>query len=135
SFTYTATAMLFANGSEDALEPGPETSIEIDLREDTHSAFSLGFTRGYVSSQAYAELFNNAPLYPDPQTFDFDTADYVDQWRWLGFQARELVFQVLDEAANDPDARLDVFAFDLDEPDLIRALQSLGPRLRLFLDN
>jgi hypothetical protein len=134
-FTYTATAMLFRAGSEDQVEPGPSTSIDIDLKEDTHEHFELGFTRGYVSSQAYAELFDNAPLYPSPQTFDFPSQDYIDRWRWLGFRARELVYELLDEAASDAGARLDVFAFDLDEPDIIRALQGLGSRLRLFLDN
>lgn len=134
-FGYTATAMLFKRGSEDQLEPGPEASLEIDLKEDTHAKFQLGFTRGELSSQAYAELFDNAPLYPEPQTFDFAATKYVDQWRWLGFQARELVYRLLDEAVNDSKARLDVLAFDLDEPDLIRQLESLGPRLRLFLDD
>jgi hypothetical protein len=134
-FIYTATAMLFREGSEDQIESGPETSVDIDLKEDAHASFELGFTRGYVSSQAYADLFENKPLAPDPQTFDFPSADYVDRWRWLGFEARELVYGLLDEAAGDPDARLDMFAFDLDEPDLIRALQALGPRLRAFLDN
>jgi hypothetical protein len=134
-FTYTATAMLFRDGSEDQIEPGPETSIDIDLKEDTHANFELGFTRGYVSSQAYADLFQNAPLYPDPQTFDFPSAEYVDRWRWLGFRARELVYSLLEEAKADAGAKLDVFAFDLDEPDLIRALQGLGPKVRIFLDN
>ncbi len=59
----------------------------------------------------------------------------MDQWRWLGFQTRELVYGILDEATKDPDAKLDVLAFDFDEPDLIRALQRLGSRLRLFLDD
>jgi hypothetical protein len=134
-FLYTATAMLFAGGSEDQLEAGPETSLEIDLKEDAHANFELGFTRGELSSQAYAELFDNAPLYPDPQTFDFPSDKYVDQWRWLGFQARELVYRVIEEAVNDSGSRLDVLAFDLDEPDLIRQLERLGSRVRTFLDD
>jgi hypothetical protein len=134
-FGYTATAVMFASGSEDQLEPGPETNLEIDLKEDAHADFELGFTRGELSSQAYAELFDNARLYPDPQTFDFPSEEYVDEWRWLGFQARELVYRVLQEALEDSGARLDVFAFDLDEPDLIRELQRLGSRLRIFLDD
>jgi len=135
TFKYTATAMRFKNGSETEIEPGPETSVEIDLKQDTHDNFELGFTRGYVSSQAYAELFDNAPLYPKPQTYDFPSDEYLDRWRWLGFRARELVFGLLDEAINDAGAKLDVFAFDLDEPDLIRSLEQLGSRLRVFLDD
>jgi phosphatidylserine/phosphatidylglycerophosphate/cardiolipin synthase-like enzyme len=135
TFTYTATAMRFKGGSNDQIESGPETSVDIDLKQDTHDNFELGFTRGYVSSQAYAELFDNAALYPKPQTYDFPSAEYVDRWRWLGFRARELVFGILDEAIKDSDAQLDVFAFDLDEPDLIRGLEQLRTRLRIVLDD
>jgi hypothetical protein len=134
-FLYTATAMMFSGGSEDKVEPGPQTSLEIDLKEDAFPNFEVAFTRGEASSQAYTDLFHNAPLYPDPQTFDFASDPYIDQWRWLGFRARELVFEVLKEAIKDKGARVDVFAFDLDEPDLIQDLQSLGSRLRIFLDN
>jgi phosphatidylserine/phosphatidylglycerophosphate/cardiolipin synthase-like enzyme len=135
TFAYTATAMLFKAGSETETEPGPSTTVELDLKEDSHPDFALGFTRGYLSSQAYAELFDNAPIQPTPATFDFDTADFVDQYRWLGFRGREMVFGILDAAIADADARLDVFAYDLDEPDVIRKLAALGGRLRIFLDD
>ncbi len=49
--------------------------------------------------------------------------------------ARKLVFATLEEAVNDPAATLEVFAFDLDEPDVIRRFAALGPRLRIFLDD
>ena len=135
TFAYTATAMLFKRGSQTAIEPGPSATVEIDLREDTHSDFALGFTRGYLSSQAYAEIFENAPIEPEHPTFDFDTTEYRDRYRWLGFRGREMIFEILEQALEDPDARLDVFAYDLDEPDVIRGLQALGPRLRAFLDD
>ncbi len=35
----------------------------------------------------------------------------------------------------DQGLSLDVFAYDFDEPDIIRQLGQLGPRLRLYLDN
>lgn len=135
TFAYTATAMLFKAGTETVIEPGPSTTVELDLKEDSHADFELGFTRGYLSSQAYAELFENAPIEPDPASFDFDTTEFVDQYRWLGFRGREMIFGILDEAIEDVDARLDVFAYDLDEPDVIRKLQALGARLRIFLDD
>lgn len=135
TFAYTATAMLFKEGSETEIEPGPSTTVELDLKEDSHSDFELCFTRGYLSSQAYAEIFDNAPIEPEDASFDFDTAPFINQYRWLGFRGRELLFEILDEALEDPDSRLDVFAYDLDEPDLIRKLQGLGSRLRIFLDD
>ncbi len=134
-FTYTATAMLFKSGTESELEEGPTASVQIDLLPQTHPNFQLGFTRGYVSSQAYASRFGNAPIAPSPAPIDYDTGPFQAAYEWLGFDARRLIFGILEEAVNDPDVTLDVFAYDLDEPDVIRKLQALGPRLRIFMDD
>ena len=135
TFTYKATAMLFQTGSETALTPGPSAEVEVTLVPPGPTPFQLGFTRGYVSSQAYAEEFHNAALEPSPPTFDFETAQYERQYRWLGFHARRLVFDFLQETIADETRSLDVFAYDLDEPDAIRQLGQLGSRLRLYLDD
>jgi hypothetical protein len=135
TFTYKATAMLFKPGSETALVPGPAAEVEVALMPAAPEPFQLGFTRGYISSQAYAEEFHNAPYEPSPPTFDFDTATYQTQYHWLGFHARRLVFDFLAEAIADESRSLDVFAYDLDEPDVIKQLGQLGSRLRLFLDD
>lgn len=135
SFTYTATAMLFKAGSETDIEAGPTASIEIDLSPPTFPNFKLGFTRGYVSSQAYHDRFASAALTPPNQPVAYDTAPFEQQYAWLGLDARKLVFDILDEAVNDDQIELDVFAYDLDEPDVIAKLAKLGPRLRLFLDD
>jgi phosphatidylserine/phosphatidylglycerophosphate/cardiolipin synthase-like enzyme len=135
TFTYKATAMLFQQGSETALTAGPSADVGVVLMPLQPDPFQLGFTRGYVSSQAYAEQFHNAPIEPAPPTFDFDTSPYQAQYHWLGFHARRLVFDFLAETLADAGLALDVFAYDLDEPDVIRQLGQLGPRLRLFLDN
>jgi phosphatidylserine/phosphatidylglycerophosphate/cardiolipin synthase-like enzyme len=135
TFTYKATAMLFASGSETDLEAGPSAECSFELRDTGYGNFRLGFTRGYLSSQAYAEEFNNAPIEPDEPTIEFDTSPYQEQYRWLGAHARKLVFELIEETAKDPHLSLDVFAYDFDEPDIIAKLAALGPRLRLFLDN
>ncbi|MFL5959998.1 MAG: phospholipase D-like domain-containing protein [Gaiellaceae bacterium] len=134
-FTYKATAMLFQPGSETALTAGPSAEVEVTLMPAAPAAFLLGFTRGYVSSQAYVEEFHNAPVEPSPATFDFDTASYQPQYHWLGFHARRLVFDFLAEVLADETRSLDVFAYDLDEPDVIKELGRLGSRLRLYLDD
>jgi hypothetical protein len=135
TFTYKATAMLFAADSETALEVGPSKEVSLALRDEGYGNFQLGFTRGYLSSQAYAERFENAAIEPDPATIDFDTTPYQDQYRWLGAHARKLLFELIEETAADPHLSLDVFAYDFNEPDVIAKLASLGPRLRLYLDN
>jgi hypothetical protein len=135
AFTYKATAMLFQPGSETALTAGPSAEVEVTLMPAGPTPFQLGFTRGYISSQAYADEFHNARVEPADATFDFDTATYQPQYHWLGFHARRLVFDFLAETLADDARSLDVFAYDLDEPDVIKQLGQLGSRLRLYLDN
>jgi len=135
TFTYKATAMLFKPGSETALTEGPSAEVEVALMPAAPAPFLLGFTRGYISSQAYAEEFHNAPVEPSHATFDFDTESYQPQYHWLGFHARRLVFDFVGEALADETLSLDVFAYDLDEPDVIKQLGQLGSRLRLYLDD
>jgi hypothetical protein len=135
TFTYKVTAMLFKPGSETDLTAGPSAEVEVALMPAGPTPFLLGFTRGYLSSQAYADEFHNAPYEPSPPTFDFDTTTYQQQYHWLGFHARRLVFDFVGEALADQTRSLDVFAYDLDEPDVIKQLGQLGSRLRLYLDD
>jgi phosphatidylserine/phosphatidylglycerophosphate/cardiolipin synthase-like enzyme len=135
TFTYKATAMLFRKGSETELKPGPSAEVEVSLMPAGPTPFLLGFTRGYLSSQAYVDQFHNAAYAPAPPTFDFDTTSYQKQYHWLGFHARRLVFDFVAEALADTTRSLDVFAYDLDEPDVIKQLGQLGSRLRLYLDD
>lgn len=134
-FTYKATAMLFKQGSEKDLEAGPTAECSLELRDDGYGKLDVGFTRGYISSQDYAERFKNADFEPSPATAVFDTTPYEEQYAWLGAHARKLMFEVIDETVADPDLELDVFAYDFDEPDIARKLAKLGSRLRLFLDD
>lgn len=134
-FTYKATAMLFAAGEETKLKQGPSAQETLELRDEGYGELELGFTRGYISSQAYAERFDNADITPTPSTAVFDTAPYEEQYSWLGSHARKLVFALIDETEADEDLALDVFAYDFDEPEIARRLAGLGPRLRLYLDD
>jgi hypothetical protein len=134
-FKYTATAMLFKEGSETELEAGPSQTAEIELWDEGYGNFELGFTRGYLSSQAYAERFQNAPIEPSPPSIDFDTKPYQERYSWLGSHAGKLIFELVEETVADPDLELDVFAYDFNEPDIIRKLEALKGRLRLYLDN
>lgn len=135
TFTYKATAMLFQPGSETALTAGPSAELGVTLMPQQPGPFQLGFTRGYISSQAYAEQFRNAPIEPARPTFDFDTTAYQAQYQWLGFHARRLISDFVAETLAEVGLSLDVFAYDFDEPDIIRQLGRLGSRLRLYLDN
>jgi len=133
-YIYQVTAMHFKTGG--GLKPGASVQLSFEMTPEKFDDFELGFTRGYLSSQAYAVKFKNAPIRPaGKKTIDFDTSPFEKQYEWLGFYARKMVFDFLREAIADTSVTVDVFAYDLDEPDVIRSLAKLGKRLRLFLDN
>jgi phosphatidylserine/phosphatidylglycerophosphate/cardiolipin synthase-like enzyme len=58
-----------------------------------------------------------------------------DLYQWMGFEAQELVFNLLDDAARDKAIQLDVFTYDFNEPDILARLLKLKSRLRIIVDN
>jgi phosphatidylserine/phosphatidylglycerophosphate/cardiolipin synthase-like enzyme len=139
-YDYEITAMYFQGGSQD-LKKGDSarTSADFTTFGSQYANFTPGFTRGYLSSQAYATKFKNAPIRPVSKTkqMDYDTKPFAPQYEWLGYSARKLVFNMLNEALQDKTIHIDLFAYDLDEPDFIKGIVQLGKegRLRAFLDN
>ena len=135
TYTYEVTPMFFASKQSSVPKPGPvSVPVSIDLIPTDYAKLRIGFTRSYVSSQAYFERFHNADLRQLPNTLDFSTAKFKAQYDFLGYTARKLLFDFLDEAGQ-PGVRLDVFAYDFDEPDVLKALIALGSRLRIWLDD
>lgn len=132
-YTYVISAMYFIPGSE-KLEAKFSASVKIDLTSK-YKKGKIGFTRGYISSQAYVDKFNNKPIRPWKKSLDFDTEPYQHQYEWLGGEARKLLFSFLKESIKDPSITIDLFAYDLDEPDFIKNLQKLKGRLRAILDD
>lgn len=138
AYTYTVTGMYFGPGGPTQLTAGASATISLELvsSQPQFQHFEMGFTRGYLSSQAYANKFKNAPIKPKgPKTLDYDTAPFEARYSWLGSHARKMIFGFLQECLADPEVTLDVFAYDLDEPDIVRLLQQFGPRLRAVLDD
>lgn len=134
-FTYRATAMLFAKDDGTSLKEGPKAEFSLPLWDEGYGKLNVGFTRGYLSSQAYASRFDNADIAPTPATAVFDTKPFEKQYEWLGAHAGKLVYEVIDETVKDKSLSLDVFAYDFDEPEIVRRLASLGSRLRIYLDD
>jgi hypothetical protein len=132
-YRYTVYASYFNGGG--AVSLGESVSVDVDLLPRSNAITDLGFTRGYISSQAYVDRFQNKDIRPQPKTMDFDTKDYQAQYQWLGAHARELLFGFLNECQEDPQIALDVFAYDFDEPDVIRTLCQMGNRTRVFQDD
>jgi phosphatidylserine/phosphatidylglycerophosphate/cardiolipin synthase-like enzyme len=132
-FRYEVTSMHFGAGGK--LVEGQTADISIELMPRSLGRFDFGFTRGYLSSQAYADHFKNALIRPAKKSLDYNTKSYQKQYEWLGSHARKLVFDFVEECLKDKSVTVDLFAYDLDEPDFVRAMQKLGKRLRAYLDN
>jgi len=138
AYSYTVTAMYFGPGGPTQLTPGVSANISLELvpSQPQFQRFEMGFTRGDLSSQAYAAKFKNAAIEPaGAKTLNYDTAPFEAQYAWLGYHARKMMFGFLQECLADPQVTVDLFAYDLDEPDIVRLLQQFGPRLRAVLDN
>jgi phosphatidylserine/phosphatidylglycerophosphate/cardiolipin synthase-like enzyme len=134
NYTYTVTAMYF-QPSTTVLRKGHSARVTVTLGKQPYDSFYYGFTRGYLSSQAYAEQFGNKAIRPSgAKTVDYPTAQFKEQYEWLGASARQIMIYALADC-QDPTVTVDLFAFDLDEPDFIRTMAMLSKRLRAFLDN
>jgi hypothetical protein len=150
-YTYNVYPRYFdARGILQALDPALIVSLTIQVAPFTKGAVELGFTRGFVQSQAFAHQFGDkAPFRPEGNTLQFDTGaiagtndagqsfTFLDEYTWSGFTARQKIFSVLNEVAGDTTLKLDVFAYDLNEPDVINILLQLAKegRIRIILDN
>jgi phosphatidylserine/phosphatidylglycerophosphate/cardiolipin synthase-like enzyme len=62
---------------------------------------------------------------------------YQGEYEWLGFTARKKIFTLLNGVLNDRSLIVDVFAYDLNEPDILKILLSLAKegRIRIILDD
>jgi phospholipase D-like protein len=123
----------YCHGS--TLIDGPKATVSVELAPQAGSNFELGLTRGYISSQAYASKFGNKIIRPLPKSLDYNTQPFQPQYEWLGYHARKMIFDLLAECLSDPSITVDLFAYDLDEPDIVDKLEALGTRLRAVLDN
>lgn len=150
-YSYTVTPRYFdGKGSMLPLDATLSVSVAIDVIPFDKGNVELSFTRGYVQSQAFVNHFGlSARIRPAGNDLIYDTSvssgtnaygeqySYEDEYEWLGYTARQKIFDLLDDVASSKTLRLDMFAYDLDEPDIVSALLSLAAKgkLRMILDN
>lgn len=150
-YTYVVTPRYFDDrGSLRPLDPSSSEAIDIDVAPFETPSLELGFTRGYTQSQAFVNHFGlKALIRPPGKELLFDTSQhsgtnaagtdytYADEYEWLGFTARQKILDLLNDVVATPGLRVDMFAYDLNEPDLIKLLLPLAEqgRIRLILDN
>jgi len=149
-YTYTVTPRYFSNGVLTDLEPSLSVSVDVQVVPFATSQLKLGFTRGFTQSQAFTHRFGlKALFHPAGKDLTFDTSGiagtnpagqtytFLQEYQWSGFTARERVFEILNEVSSDPTLTMDVFAYDLNEPDLVKIFLQLAAegRIRVILDN
>jgi PLD-like domain len=149
-YTFTVTPRYFdAQGAMIALDSKLSTSVKVNEGPFKKGSLSLGFTRGYMQSGAYVHNFGkDTPIVPKTKDIDFDTntqagtnegqrVTFAQIYSWMGETAREQIFALLDRVLKDASLTLKVFAYDLNEPDIIKALLTLAAqgRVRIILDN
>jgi len=135
-YTYRVSKMHMP--SDGKLVAGTQVATDIELDPVLYNGFlDVGFTRGFASSQAYAEKYGNNPnIIPVKADAGLAFKKVAgDVYQWLGFEAYQMIFDFLNGAADDKTISLDVLAYDLNEPDIVAALENLGSRLRIVIDN
>ena len=149
-YVYTVTPRYFENKSLQPLDPKLSASVTITVDGFKKKGLELGFTRGFTQSQAFVRHFGlKALIKPSGAGLVFDTSEqsginakgekftFQDEYEWLGFTARTKIFDLLNEALQNKNQTVDVFAYDLNEPDIVSLMLKLGKqkRLRIILDN
>ena len=151
TYKYTITPRYFdEHGHMLALDPNLSLTMDVDVNPFKKNKIELGFTRGFVQSQAFEHHFGNKlVLKPQGNALLFDTNQqagtnsdgdqftYLDEYKWSGFTARQKIFDILNMVKNDSTLSLDVFAYDLNETDVISQMLNLAKqgRIRIILDN
>jgi phosphatidylserine/phosphatidylglycerophosphate/cardiolipin synthase-like enzyme len=140
-FRYRVTP-IFMN-TEGVLGKGEAQTADVRLRRDTIPGhLNIAFTRGYVSSQSFADKFapdgKLSTLLPDKAkdglTFKATHKNAAAAHEWMGFEARQVIHELLDEAIASG-AEVRIIAYDFNLPELLDKLIKLGPRLKIIIDD
>jgi len=150
SYQYTVTPRYFVDRKMTALDNSLSLSVDVDVEPFVTGNLQVAFTRGFTQSQAFVRHFGiKAPIQPKNADLLFDTTQqagtndkgehftFAQEYDWLGFTARKCILDLLQEVVDDNLLSLDVFAYDLGEPDVMKLLIQLGAdnRARIILDN
>lgn len=141
-FKYRVTPVFMNSAGE--LSYGESQDASLELRRETYPGqLNVTFTRGFVSSQAFVDRFQKdgpiSKLLPSSAdkglTFKPTHPDTKEALTWMGFEARSAILEVLDLAIADKTAKVDVIAYDLNEPEVVSRLRKLKSRLRIIIDD
>jgi len=140
-FEYRVTPIFMDD--EDRLSQGEPQQAGIELRRETYPGqVNVAFTRGFVSSQAFVDRYEKfgaiKTLLPAKATdglkFKPTHPKTAEALAWMGFEARETILTLLDQAIKEK-ADVRVVAYDLSEPEIVGRFEKLGKRLKIIVDD
>ncbi len=129
---------------KNVLSYGDFQQVAIQLCGETYPGeLNVAFTRGFVASQAFVGKFSTGgdistliPANADQGlTFVSTNPQQPAALDWMGFEARNAILNILDQAINDTTAQVRVTAYDFNEPEVVNRLVKLGSRLRVIIDD
>lgn len=123
--------------------------VDIDVKDFSDGGLSIGFTRGFTKSQAFSLRYGaDQKLKPSGdwmfdinkiagQNAKYGTFTFSDMYKWLGFNARSMLLDILDEALSDNNVKIEMFAYDFSEPLIATKCLELAKsgKIRIILDN
>jgi hypothetical protein len=149
-YKYTVTPRYFKDGRLLPIDKTLSVTVSTLVEPFRKGDIELGFTRGFVQSQAFDNRFGkDAPLKPKGKALLYDTSQqagtnsagenftFLDEYIWSGFTAREKIFQIVEQVVADQSLFLDMFAYDLNETNLLAHFLTLAGqgRIRIILDD
>lgn len=146
AFTYRVTPVFMSGTGE--LTYGVAQTAAIVLASETYQdQLDIGFTRGFISSQAFVDRYGStaaevATLIPPNATSGANGLDFrstnpkaQEAYDWMGFEARKAILSLLDAAIADPGAQVCVIAYDLNEAEVVSKIEQLRGRVKVIVDD
>jgi len=145
-YTYRVTPVFMSPSGE--LSYGVAQSADIALMRETYpSEFDVGFTRGFISSQAFVARYGSSEADVDtlipPKatqgdvglTFTSTNPKAAEAYDWMGFEARRAILAVLDAAIADPTAQVRLVAYDFNLAEIYDRVCQLQGRIKVIIDD
>ena len=150
TYTYEATPRFFdANRNLLPLDNSKTAAVDVLVGDFSEGKMSVGFTRAFVKSQAFANRYGAKQKLLPAGDWMFDTKQkagnnqqfgdytYEDMYVWLGFNARTMVYDLLKEALEHQTVTVEMFAYDFNDPVIAALCLELAAKgkIRIILDN
>ncbi|HEU0208593.1 MAG TPA: phospholipase D-like domain-containing protein [Candidatus Udaeobacter sp.] len=130
------------------LDAAKTVTVTIPVGNFSKAGLEVGFTRAFLKSQAYSSHYGaNTKLKPAGDWL-FDMAmkagtkngrdfTYEQMYVWLGYTARQQIYEILDQALSDNTVEVEMFAYDFNDPGVAQRCLNLAAagRIRIILDN